>query len=426
MVFGSRIKPENVFTPKGKFVNEEMYIHRPTLETAFKKSLRKPKHIIIHGESGCGKTWLYKKLLKEWKVEFEVLNAATISSTGKIADAVKTLTSRLVPYEKSSYEESKSATANAAVAKGELKHTSKYESSILDPYLELVKALFKKAHNNRSFLVIDNLEHIVRNEDLVKELSSLILYLDDVEYAKYNVRIILVGTTSNIRDYFARADSSQTIINRVQEIPEVSVLTNKETESLAIKGLFDLLRINCVDDKRSGFNKNYLLNAISWFSTNVPQYVHEICLDLAIEAEENNYQITNEIYVESLRNWVQEALVSENTRMESHINSKATRHGRRNQVIYTIGSLNTNEFSAHEVEEKLRENFPGSTEGKTLNISSNLKELSSGKSPLIRKTPKGNRYRFLDPKIKIMARWMLDKTDKETIEVKKFDESIKF
>lgn len=426
-MFIRRMKPEEIFTPKGKYVNEQMYVHRDELERAFIKALRKPKHIIIHGESGCGKTWLYKKIFAQRKIKFEVLNAATINSTGSLADAIKSLTARLSPFESKGYEESKGATANAGVAKGDLKHTKKYEASNPEPYLELIRALFKNAGSDESFLVVENLEHIVKDEKLVQELSSILMYLDDDEYAKYRVRILLVGTPSNLRDYFSKVESSQTIINRVQEVPEVSVLSTDDVKKLAEKGFIKLLKAKCLEDQANGFNQDYFFNAISWFSANVPQYIHELGLELAIEVEDNNFIITNELYMNCLRNWVQEALVSENTRMEAHINSKATKHGRRNQVIFTIGRIPSNEFSAQDVEESMRKLFPNSTKDKVLNISANLNELASGNSPLIRKTPKGTRFRFLDPKIKIMARWMLDKDEsKETIIVKTFDESIKF
>ncbi|ENS5564701.1 AAA family ATPase [Vibrio cholerae] len=426
-MFVSRMKPEQIFTPKGKYVNERMYVHRDGLERAFIKALRKPKHIIIHGESGCGKTWLYKKIFAQRKIKYEVLNAATVNSTGSISEAIRALTARLLPFENKSYEESKGAAANAGFAKGDLKHTKKYEASTPEPYLELIRLLFKNAGSDESFLVVENLEHIVKDDKLVQELSSILMYLDDDEYAKYRVRILLVGTPSNLRDYFSKVDSSQTIINRVQEVPEVSVLSTEDVKALADKGFVKLLKAKFLEDTDKGFNQEYFFNALSWFSANVPQYIHELGLELAIEAEDNNYIITNELYMTCLRNWVQEALVSENARMEAHINSKATKHGRRNQVIFTIGRLSSNEFSAQDVEEQMRLLFPNSTKGKVLNVSANLNELASGDSPLIRKTPKGTRFRFLDPKIKIMARWMLDKDDsKETITVKTFDESIKF
>lgn len=427
LMFANRMQPEKIFTPKGKYVNELMYVHRDELERAFIKALRKPKHIIIHGESGCGKTWLYKKIFAQRKIKYEVLNSVTVNSTGSISEAIKALTARLLPFENKSYEESKGAGASAGFAKGDLKHTKKYEASTPEPYLGLIRLLFKNAGSDESFLVIENLEHIVKNDKLVQELSSILMYLDDDEYAKYRVRILLVGTPSNLRDYFSKVDSSQTIINRVQEIPEVSVLSTEDVKALADKGFVTLLKATFVKDTAKGFNQEYFFNALSWFSANVPQYIHELGLELAIEAEDNNYLITNELYMTCLRNWVQEALVSENARMEAHINSKATKHGRRNQVIFTIGRLTSNEFSAQDVEEQMRLLFPNSTKDKALNVSANLNELANGDSPLIRKTPKGTRFRFLDPKIKIMARWMLDKDDsKETITVKTFDETIKF
>jgi len=419
------MKAEKVFTPKGEAVNEDMYIHRRELENHLTKAIRKPKHIVIHGESGSGKTWLYKKIFKEVGIYYEVLNSATINSTGSISAAIEALVSRINPTEKTGYEEKMQGEINAVFAKGQLENTNKYILKSLEPFLELSKILASKAKRRQIFLVIENLEHIVKSSQHVKELSSLLLYLDDEAYAKYNVRILLVGTPSNLRDYFSEADDSQTIINRLQEIPEISTLTKSQVDMLVKKGMFDYLKINVISDKQSGFSEVHFLNAISWFSANIPQYIHEFCLEVAMEAETIGMTITYESYINSLRNWVKEALVSENSRLEKHINSKGTRHGRRNQVIYTIGALNDNEFNINEVEERLRKLFPKSTNGKTLNISSNLSVLSSGSHPIIRRTPKGTRYRFLDPKIKIMARWMLNRNDNETISVKTFDDTIK-
>jgi MoxR-like ATPase len=57
------LKPEDVFTPRAATVNQSMYIDRPQLERSIETSLRVKFHLIIHGESGTGKTWLYKKVL---------------------------------------------------------------------------------------------------------------------------------------------------------------------------------------------------------------------------------------------------------------------------------------------------------------------------------------------------------------------------
>ncbi|RUA22273.1 hypothetical protein DSL92_06795 [Billgrantia gudaonensis] len=105
----------------------------------------------------------------------------------------------------------------------------------------------------KAFLVIENLEHIVRSEGMVKELSSLLLYLDDEEYSRNDVRLLLVGTPNNLRDYFSEVDETQTIINRLQEIPEVAALPRTSVEELADKGLFKILKFDIVDDLSRNF-----------------------------------------------------------------------------------------------------------------------------------------------------------------------------
>ena len=421
----NRIKAENVFTPRGDTVNPQMYIPRADLESALKRSVRKPKHIIIHGESGTGKTWLYKKVFAEIDVHYEVLNSATIKNADSLLTAIKQLSSRIDPVQQNGYDEKKAVTGKAVVAEGSLEHTKSYSINARDAYLDLIIKIRKTANKKKAYLVIENLEHIVKSKQTIEELSSLILYIDDEEYAKHNVKLVLVGTPNNLRDYFSLTDETQTIINRIQEIPEVSALETREVKRLAQKGFIDILGYKVINDEPSNFHENYFLNAISWFSSNIPQYVHDICLEVAFESEENR-RITNGSYKASLRNWVQSALVAENSRLEKNINSKETKHGRKNQVIYTAGSLNKNDFSNAEIEESLRLTFPVSTKDKTINVSAILIELSSGSHPIIRKAPKGTGYRFLDPKIKIMIRWMMEKQRDETIKVKKFEDGIKF
>lgn len=420
------MKPEEVFTPKGKDINEQIYVQRVDLETYLSDAIRKPKHIVIHGESGCGKTWLYKKVLKDKNIHYEVLNSATINSSGSLIKSIEALNARLCPSAQTGYEERINAEANAVFAKGSVENKKQYSVKANEPYLMLLNQISKKAKRSASFLVIENLEHVVKNENHLRDLSSLILYLDDDEYSQHNVRLILVGTPTDLREYFSKTSESQTIVNRLQEIPEVAALTSTETKYIAKKGLLDMLQISIVDDDKNKFNTSRLLNDVSWYSANIPQYVHEICLEIALESEKHDQKISFFWFVNALRKWVQGSLISENARLEQNVNSRETRHGRRNQVMYTIGFLPANEFNSIEVEERLRALFPKSTQDKTLNISANLIDLSKGEHPIIRKTPKGTHYRFIDPKIKIMTRWILVRDEQEEISVRKFDESIRF
>ena len=44
--------------------------------------MRSPKHVVIHGESGCGKSWMYKRVFLEDNVLFQVINLGRASSSG--------------------------------------------------------------------------------------------------------------------------------------------------------------------------------------------------------------------------------------------------------------------------------------------------------------------------------------------------------
>ncbi len=254
----------------------------------------------------------------------------------------------------------------------------------------------------------------------------MILLLDDEEYSKYNVRILLVGTPTDIRDYFSKVKESQTIVNRTQEVAEVSMLSDPQTKQLLSKGFFDLMGYEIIDNSEKKFNKEIFLNSLAWYSGNIPQFVHELGLHVAIESEDAGRKITHESCLEGILSWLKSSLISEHTTLEKNINSISTKVGRKNQVIYSISTIGFSEFGYQAVEKKLRELFPISTSGKSLNVSGLLSDLSTGDNPILRKTNKGTTYRFIDPKLRIMARWLLDKKTDESLTIRRLDEAIKF
>lgn len=75
---------DEVFTPRRPKVNLKMYVDREDLEKELIRKLRGTQNIIVFGESGCGKSWLYKKVLSQNKIHFEVLNLAYSEILGGI------------------------------------------------------------------------------------------------------------------------------------------------------------------------------------------------------------------------------------------------------------------------------------------------------------------------------------------------------
>ena len=179
-----------------------MYITRPALEKQLHRALDGTYHIIIHGESGSGKTWLYKKVLKELDCEFIPINLPNASSRQSISEAFTMFLNQLSNVKKVGYSETKEAEVNALAAKGMLNHTGQFELVEKEPFLQCLEYVRKKANKRKALIVFENLEAIFEDTKLMKELGNLILLLDDDIYAKYNVKFLIVGTPSQIKEYF--------------------------------------------------------------------------------------------------------------------------------------------------------------------------------------------------------------------------------
>ena len=104
---------------------------------------------------------------------------------------------------------------------------------------------------------------------------------------------------------------------------------------------------------------------------------------------------------------MEETLSADLAVVESLMNADGTKLGRKNQVIYCLGMIETEDFNHQQVEMQLRAVFPVAT-GINLNIPQTLAGFAKADTPLIRKTgPKGSRYRFCSPKMKMVIRTRL-------------------
>ncbi|MDG0808068.1 AAA family ATPase [Cohnella rhizosphaerae] len=144
-LFNKRKLPHEVFTPRKPEVNSDMYISRPRLEKDLKRELLGTKHVIIHGESGCGKSWLYKKVLSDMNINYEVINLANAARYGSITEEIKMVHSSLQPTRKTGYSEKKAGELSAGIAKGQLEFVGEFSVSEQDPVELLFKHLYKKS-----------------------------------------------------------------------------------------------------------------------------------------------------------------------------------------------------------------------------------------------------------------------------------------
>ena len=401
------MRPEEVFTPRSAEVNSQMYISRPSLETALRKALRGNLHMIIHGESGTGKSWLYKKTFRDAGIPFIVANLANASRLGTISAELKNIVDREGHAVKTSYEEEKSAEVSALVAKADVSHSDQYQIGQMEPFEACLSYLCNHANKNPAVLVFDNLEAAF-TPHLLKELADLLILCDDERYAKYKVKILIVGVPNRVKEYFYNTPHLATVANRLVEIPEVARLEKAECETLVKRGLTEKLKYAVPD-------LDEVVRHVVWISDRVPQIVHEYCLELAFLSEES--QIVTQAQVSAADDeWLSKSQYHAYSVVESHMNERNTKAGRRNQTLYALSLCEGEQFKAPEIEELVRKEFPISTGGATLNLPQMLSQLSSGERPLIRRSPKGDAFTFSDPRYRMVLRAMLKKETDERVE----------
>lgn len=402
MLFKRPKSPEEIFTPRAAAVNKKMYIPRPGLEKALQEGLNGSLHLVIHGESGCGKSWLYKKVLGDLDATTEVGNLANASRLGSITSELKNLISRKEEPSKTRYRESKKAGINAGVASGGLEHQGEFEVGEKEPFERVLHGIRSRAGKGMAVLVLDNLEAATENAKLLEELANLIVLIDDDRYAQYRVKLIIVGVPRVLRQYYAKTPNLKTVANRLYELPEVSRLTEEQAEQLVQKGFVDQLR--CPIEDQGAVTKH-----ISWVTDRIPQRLHEYCLELARLAQAAQNKIGTSLLKGADRKWLRKSLYAAYTTVENAMNERETKIGRRNQTLYSLGQTQKDEFRWSDIEVIVRREFPETTQNKTLNISQILSELAAYEEPIIKSLPKGDSYRFKDPMYRMCIRTMLEK-----------------
>jgi nucleoside-triphosphatase THEP1 len=412
MFVKNRKKPYEVFTPRQSEVNTGMYVPRPELEKELEREIYGTKHIIIHGESGSGKSWLYKKVLNDMNINFDIINLANAARHESITEEIRILLSSYISTYKISYTEKKAAELSAGFAKGRIDHVGSYKIEHKEPVEAFLEYLYNSANGKTSCLVFDNLETIFHSNKIMEELGNLIVLLDDYRYSKYKVKFIVVGVPSGVIEYFSKIKNIATIANRLSELPEVSRLDDLQTQILIKNGLIEELKIKFNDQNL--YNK--YVTHITWVTNGIPQRLHEYCLELSYFCEENSWEASEELLDKADKKWILKSLSKNYAVIDNIMNSKETTVGRRNQVLYALGLIQYSTFTTIDVENLVRKEFIKSTEGVNLNIGQALKSISDYDSAPIKKTPKGNAWLFTDPLFIMCLRAMLIKTSEEKVE----------
>jgi hypothetical protein len=410
MAFKPKRPPEEVFTPRAAIINDRMYINRPRLEQSLEDALKSTKYIVIHGESGNGKTWLYRKVCKGQHVVVQTLNLANAAATGSLAAALEEKLGDL----KASIPDSKIDKISAGFRPQGMgidkEHTKTVKLAKQGAFPLVLETIRKNAGSRRAVLVFDNFEQIVEQRSILRELASIIIASDDEFISSFNVKLLFVGVPGDIKSLISSVSNATTIANRLTEIPEVARMTNDEATELMKKGLESEIGLRLVIDSDEFYRD------LCWKSDRIAQHIHEICLKIANEAVRNNGIIDTRSINQAEEDWWVESLSSDWAVIEASMNARETRAGRKNQVIYALGQCEREDFKYSDVEKIIRSEFPKNTRHVTLNVNQAMTSLEQQDSPLIRRTTKGDAYRFVSPKLRMAIRSGLKKTKQETVE----------
>jgi hypothetical protein len=379
-----------------------MYVRRSELETRLIDAFPSNKFIVIHGESGNGKTWLFKKVFSDQGIFYEVVNLGNASGAESLDKAFGVKLGEWGSKQKAS-----EGTASSAGAKPmgmgvehRMDTTTSYASK--SPFHHLVEETRRRAKDDqRCAIIFDNFEAIVDNPKLVRELAGIILNADDESFAKHNVQLVIVGTPTNLKQTIVQLSKSAPVANRLVEIPEVARMSAQEAAQLMEQGFVNELGLQFEAD----LPKETVFEEVAWNTDRIAQHIQELCLLIAQEARRNGDVVSREVADRATRTWTNDTLSADIATIHASMNARDTRIGRKNQTLYALGQCKLEDFKYTDIEAIVRKSFD--VGGATLNISQILSGFADEENPIITRNPQADAWRFVSPKYRMAIRALL-------------------
>lgn len=394
----ARPAANEVFTPRNPDVNRDMYISRPNLERKIGRAVKGTQHIIIFGDSGSGKTWLYKEHFRVNSIPFRTVDLSVALTEGIDASLAKSLPTDVWKPVKRTVEGAGSA--DLWVVKAGANVTTEYEAQF-SPLDALLNDLASE-NSPVKFIVFDNFEQVSVRKDLMEAITSLVIRLDSPNFAQHKVKFLFVGVVADMKELIASYDHAGTVANRVTEIPEVERLTHDEAKMLVERGLFEKLQIDYAGSRQE------LINRVLFLTNRNAQQIHELCYEIGCEAEENSWVLSEVGFRSAERDWIEKSLSHYNAHIESRMNKRETKIQRRNQVLFCLGATESYSLKAAEIDAMIREIFPDTVSVDQLGVDQILAGLADGKNPILIRNPNESSYRLAHPKLRLAIRVRLE------------------
>lgn len=394
----------DVFTPRRANVNHAMYVPRPELEKELRRGLSGSQHLLLYGESGNGKSWLYKNL-------FEVDSVFSVAANCGNASRQKSLTKEIMGVAfpngrviKNGYSETKGAGANIGFADGKLEHENSFSYQSVEPLQLAFQEISRNAKGAQAVVVLENLESIFSNEELMDEFADIVILLDDERYSRMNIKLLIVGTPAGVLDYFMKTKNQESVANRIFEISKVDNLEYDQVLDLITKGFVSELGLDLTLEQTILISKH-----VHNVTMGVAQRIHEYCEGLAYKIEESGEKFVQKSLEDADWDWLCTGLRQSYAVLEANLNSRDTAVSRRNQVLYAIGKLRKPQFLSSDIEGIIRKEFPDTIPETNMGTGSILTELARGGDAILTRNKKTSLYRVRDPRYTMCIRTVLYK-----------------
>lgn len=282
------------------------------------------------------------------------------------------------------------------------KTTTNYVQRIGNPFFDLIK--FLKGHpKSNAFVVFDNFERISNKPNLVEELANYLILLDDEDYGAYNARICIVGVPGNLKEYFSSLPFAETIATRLTEVEEVERMTRNEATELLSRG-FKKLRLRHKSSESEGAHLERLL----FVSDRTAVDLQDLGFRVAEKARRNEGIIESLDISESISDWITGKHSKTCAALEALMSPAGINFGRRNQILYCLGILDTEEFSVAELKQLIKKRFPKYSKWVNQDFEEKFEPFCEGFDPLLRRGMQGNTFRISKSVYRMAIRSLLD------------------
>lgn len=411
-IFSKTMEPSEVFTPRSHEVNSVMYVNRPEHEGALRRAVKTGYNIVVFGDSGCGKSWLYKKVFGDDNIHYQVVDFSAAQDADEVDIQILEAAAAHDEWVAKSKTTKGGLQAKPAGVGGGYEESVEYVKPDASPFIQLLASVRRAAGKRAAFIVFENLEYVLGKPEIVRKIQMMLLALDDPSIGKYRVRICLVGVPTEIKEVLSDGNKYQTISNRVYEVPEVNRLTRKSVDMLVVRGLEQQLEYTVE-------SKTFCCSKIAFVTYRIPQYVHDVCLHVALRAEDAFNTVNPDIVDAALEDWI-----SSNSRQSIEfirtwvMNDKSLRNT-KSKIIYAISRLEKQFFSAADINAELKEHFPISIGERRVQTLATLRKMTEGEERLLKCDADKQLFRVATPQIRSGLRICLKKdANSEAIDVK--------